>query len=76
MKQIKAQGDYPPTFSTAPKFPHDVCGSPFLWHFVTLGAIRHHIWHDSIAETTLIFIHKNRLTAMMRKVVLQVATKV
>ena len=54
MKQIKAQGDYPRTFSPAPKFPHDVCGAPFLWHFVTLGAIRHHIWHDSIAETTFI----------------------
>ena len=76
MKQIKAQGDYPRTFSPAPKFPHDVCGAPFLWHFVTLGAIRYHVWHNGIAEPAFVLIHKNRFAAMMRKVVFQVTAKV
>ena len=75
MKQIRAQGLSTDIFPCA-KLPHNVCWSPFLWHFVTLGAIRHHVWHNGIAKTALVLVHKNRFTAMMRKVVFQVTTKV
>lgn len=56
--------------------PHNVCGAPFLWHFVMFGAIRHHIWHNGIAETALVLVHQDWLAAMMRKVIFQVTTKI
>ena len=76
MKQIKAQGGLSPDIFPCAQIPHNVCRSPFLWHFVMLGAIRHHIWHNGIAETAFVLVHKNRLTAMMRKVIFQVTAKV
>ena len=76
MQQIRAQGDIHGHFSLRPNYLTMFAGPPFLWHFVTLGAIRHHIWHNGIAETAFILIHKNWFAAMMRKVIFQITTKV
>ena len=58
------------------RLPHNICGTPFLGNFVTLCAIGHHVGHNGIAETALVLVHQNWLAAMMREVVLQVATEV
>ena len=56
--------------------PHNISGAPFLGNLVTLCSIGHHIWHNGIAEPTLVLVHQNWFAAMMREVVLQVATEV
>ena len=49
---------------------HDITWSPPLRHFVLFRTISNYIRHNCITKTTFVFIHNNRLTAMMQKVVL------
>ena len=56
--------------------PYNICGTPFLGTFVTLCAIGHHVGHNGIAESALVLVHQYGLAAVMREVVLQVATEV
>ena len=55
---------------------HDICGTPFLGHFVTFCAVGHHVGHNGITEPTLVFVHQYGLAAVMHEVILQVATEV